>query len=246
MSQMSKKTKQWLAIGIGLLVIFILATGYRFGYRFSNFTIGKVGHVNVVVQFEGTGIIVDEKQKINTVSTNQTLTLSPGNHEIIVSKDGYFPWVKDFTLPSAGNLTLSPIFVLQNPTGEIITEKDPEYWKIKNEVETAVLPTKEKPLVSADSVTSIWVENNSVMATVNGEIHTVIQPMAAIKNLQFYKNRTDVLIFSAGDSVSIIETDTKGTQNFFPIYKGTNPLFLETSSDFIYVLDGSVLMQVVI
>ena len=89
-------------------------------------------------------------------------------------------------------------------------------------------------------------ENNTITAKISDKIYDVIKPETPIRNLYFYKNRIDSVIFSNGNSVYVIEISKEGTQNFMPIYKGQNPSFVETDPNFIYVLDGENLMQVII
>ena len=91
---------------------------------------------------------------------------------------------------------------------------------------------------------------NAMETTINTKIGdkiiNVIQPDTIVRNLSFYKDRSDVVMFSTLGSVFVIEIDEKGNQNFMPVYRGQKPLFMKTDSSFIYVLDGEVLMQVVI
>jgi hypothetical protein len=246
---MDRNKRQWTFIGIGILIILFLGVGYKLGYRITNnFTIGKLGTITITLPFSNTSIFIDNNEKILSSKDNEiaNIKLSPKTHTIIVSKESYFPWTKMVNMPSNGKINLSPIFVSQNATGQIINANDPEYWKIKNSIETSKLPTKDFPLVSSDKSVSIWVENNAIISEVGNSIHTVIQPTTIINDLSFYKNRSDALIFSTENSVFMIEIDTENTQNFMPIYTGQNPRFIESSPDYIYVEDNSVLMQVII
>ena len=53
-------------------------------------------------------------------------------------------------------------------------------------------------------------------------------------------------MFSIYNNIFVIDTEKDGTQNFLPLYKGQSPSFIKTDPNFIYVLDGQALMQVVI
>ena len=77
-------------------------------------------------------------------------------------------------------------------------------------------------------------------------IQTVIQPDTIIRNVDFYKDRSDAVIFSTADTVYVIEINIEGIQNFMPIYKGKNPYFIKNDSNSIYVEDGNSLLQVAI
>jgi hypothetical protein len=201
----------------------------------------------MTLPMQETVIFVDQNQKIQSSKDNELVkvVLSPTSHQIIVSHPGYFPWTKDVTIPSAGTVALSPIFVAQNTSGSIVTSNDPEYWKIKNNISANNLPTLDHPIVSSDTSVSLWVENNAILVKNAAATTTVIQPDIAIKNVAFYKNRNDAVIFSMANTVYVIEVQNEGTQNFMPIYKGTNPSFVESDANSIYIDDGT-LMQVAI
>ncbi len=67
-----------------------------------------------------------------------------------------------------------------------------------------------------------------------------------IKNVDFYKDRRDVILFSAGAAIYAIETDRQGTQNFQPVYKGKNPYFYETADGSLYIKDGTAIFKAVL
>ncbi|MFA5889214.1 MAG: hypothetical protein WCW47_00090 [Candidatus Paceibacterota bacterium] len=235
-----------------ILVILIIATllfGYKKGYRLQeNFMIGKLGSLVIETTLPQTKVFVDEKEKFITSQDSETvkLSLSPRNHTVIISRDGYYPWKKDFSMQSEGSVNFTPVFVSKNPSGNIITQNDSEFWKIRNKIITDILPTKNSPRLSKDDSAKLWIEDNAVIVEVASTTKTVIQPDPAIRNLYFYKDRADVVIFSVSNAVYAIEVDKEGSQNFLPIYKGINPSFIEDNSNYIYVLDGETLMQVVI
>ena len=212
---------------------------------------GKTGTLSITLPIIQTEVDIDGKQKITTSSDNQKVevTLPPGNHSVTLSHIGYVDWKKDFSILSSGNLTLSPIFITQNASGLIITKSDPDYLKIRNQITSDTLPTKDSPRVSEDKTATAWVEGETIFAKVGEKIYTVTQSATEIKNLYFYEDRTDNLIFSTGNAIYLIEVDKTGGQNFIPIYKGTNPYFIKgdlPNSNYIYVLEGENLMQVII
>lgn len=64
-----------------------------------------------------------------------------------------------------------------------------------------------------------------------------------IKSIDFYKGRGDVIIFTAGATIYAIEVDREGTQNFQPLYKGTDPHFYENDKGVLYIKDGSSILS---
>ncbi|KKR31366.1 MAG: hypothetical protein UT65_C0028G0008 [Parcubacteria group bacterium GW2011_GWF2_39_8b] len=249
MVHLEKRTRLWIWVGTGILIILVFIIGYNRDYRFrNNFTIGKVGTLTVTLPLPDTFVYVDETEKAKTTKENETVVikLSPRTHSVITSHIGYYPWTKQITIPSDENIILSPIFVSVNASGMIITNNDSDYWKIRDMVERYKLPTKESPITSDDKTTIIWLYDNAIMATVGSTTTTVIQPDTIIRNIAFYKDRSDAVIFSTYTAIYVIEIAKGDSQNFFPIYKGTSPSFIKVDPNFIYVKDGANLMQVVI
>lgn len=240
-----------------LLVIIFSIFGYQKGYRIkNNFGIGKVGTVYIETRFPNTSIFIDESRQIATSEENETVEIafSPRRHSVIVSAEGFYPWKKDFTVPSGGELTLRPVFIAQSPSGLIITKIDPEYTKIRNSIIKSIVPSKEIPKISEDKTTLLWLEDNAVMIELESENSSttpkvskiVIQPDTVVKNVDFYKDRSDVIVFSTTNAIYAIDSDSTGGQNFLPIYKGQNPNFIRNGENSIYVLDGENLMEIYI
>ncbi len=249
--------KKYIPWVIGVVVFLLLLLAYRVGYRFGTFGVGKLGTIEITLPLIQTDVFVDASAKLTTSKDAQTLDIpaTPTNHQVIVSHLGYFPWTKKFSVSSGGKVVLAPIFVTQNATGVIITSRDSQYYILSKQISDSPLPTKDSPLVSSDKQKEIWVDANVIFIkdigntnNANPDTHQIIAPEPVVKNLSFYKDRSDAVLFAAGDSVYVVETDTDAAhvQNIFPIFKGTDPHFIETDPNFIYVLDGTGLMQVII
>lgn len=246
---MTKRTKIILGLSVLVLILILGGVGYKMGYRFgSGLTFGKIGYMEMTASLSQTSIFIDQSKKIVTEKEGEVVKIpfSPSRHSVIISRDGYFPWKKDFNVRSNETVKLSPLFITANTTGQIITQNDSEYYKIRNSVIKDALPTKNSPKVSSDKSTSIWIEEGGIIAKTASTTIGVVQIDSAIRNVDFYKNRSDVVMFSTGNSVYVIEIDDAGNQNFMPIYKGQSPAFIKADEGTIYVLDGTNLMQVII
>jgi hypothetical protein len=250
---MQQKSKIF-TVGLAVIVLIVIYGSFKL-YK------STYGKVEINLALAGTDIILDNSKKISSKEDTEKLEipLSPKKHEVIISRTGYLPWQKKFLIERKEKIVLNPILIPQNTTGELITVNDPHYWEIRKMVERsslpANLPSKNKPKISQDKSTSIWVEENVIIAKNGENIYTVIAPEEDITAVEFYKSRGDAVIFSAGTGVYVIETkkDTDvgekvedNIQNIFPIYKGHNPKFIETDPNYIYILDGDNLMTVVI
>ncbi len=236
----------WGILGIVVLVFIIL---YSLGFRHSSgLKFGKVGTVYINTPLVSTSVFIDKSKKIITTKDNETIEvkLSPKKHTIIVSRDSYFPWKKDLEIKSNSKVELTPLFVSQNPSGNIIGTLDPEYWSIINKIRNNIAPTEDKPLKSSDEKVLVWVNDGTIFTKIENVETEVINVVTQVKNVSFYKNRTDAIIFSTTIGVYVVELSKDGGQNFMPIYKGQNPYFASDNPGYIYVQDANILMQVVI
>ena len=241
--------KKYIGVGIIITIFLVGLIGYGLGYRLQkNFTLTKVGVLQMTIPLKDTSIFIDVSKKITTTEENEIvkIKLYPETHEIIVSRDLYYPWKKKFVMQSGKSIAISPIFVSSNPAGFIIGNENPEYFKIRNLISKNVLPTKNIPLISKDFDTTVWVEDNTLKAKVGENEISVIKPVKPIRNIDFYKDRTDTFIFSSDMGVYIIDIGEEGNQNFMPVYKGVKPSFVKNDMNSIYVEDGNNLMQVAI
>lgn len=240
-----KKPLIYVLVCLAVLSIFFIT--YKKGYRLTDdLTLGKISTVSVNIPTSGTSIFVDDEKRIVTSKDDSDvlLKLSPRTHRIIVSTPGYLPWLKELKLKSGDTVSLFPIFVHVNQMGYIITNKDPEFNQIKLDIQKSAPPTKNDPIEKNGM--KLWLEDNSVIVKKDDTETKVIQPDALIRNIAFYKDRTDVVMFSLNNYIYVIETNNTGLQNFLPVYVGQNPDFIPGPDDSIYVLDGQNLMQIAI
>lgn len=242
-----KKSQIYWGILVVTVLVFIIL--YSLGFRHSSgLKFGKVGTVYISAPLVSTSVFINKSKKIMTTKDNETIEvkLSPKKHTIIVSRDSYFPWKKDLEIKSNSKTDLKPLLVSQNPSGNIIGTLDPEYWSIISQIRNNIAPTEDRPLKSSDDKVLVWVNDGTIFAKIENVETEVINVVTRVKNVSFYKNRTDAIIFSTTVGVYVVELSKDGGQNFMPIYKGQDPYFASDNPDYIYVQDANILMQVVI
>ncbi len=266
MAKRTKKPKTLIWIGI-IFLIGVSAFFYLSGYRFNKeLKITKTGVVEITSPLEGIVVYIDNAKEKTTSKSDDKITLSnlkPGLHSILLSKEGYWPWKKDITILSGAKLKLNPFLVSKTVTGSAITGADPEYDSITEMIRKNTF-SKDSKLVSSDNLISISFEEGAIWAEWLGSKESipyyfcsdttvkncddklkVLSSKDKIKNIDFYKDRSDLLLITIGESISVLEIDPKGTQNFQPIYKGKEPSFVKNpSSDSILVSDGVSLMEI--
>jgi len=235
---MSNKSKQYIFTGGVIIALLLVIYG---------FTINQKTEVLVELPIEGSQIIINRENLIIPEEKNISLKLDDGQNEIIVNKEGYFPWTTTLSIESEEKIILKPFLVSQSPSGQIITENDREYFELIQKIENKKVPTKDNPL-KLENV-SVWVGDGNEIIFKNEEVEkVVIKPLLQIRSVEFYKEREDVLIFGTEDGIYAIDVYGEGNQqNFMPIYKGSNPRFiLGESQDFLYISDVNSLMIVMI
>ncbi|PIP86372.1 hypothetical protein COV42_02355 [Candidatus Campbellbacteria bacterium CG11_big_fil_rev_8_21_14_0_20_44_21] len=218
----------------------------------------------VIPNLEGeVSIFIDgvEEKTVSGVNKNLALkNITPGFHAVLIAKEGFWPWLKEVGLAEAETLVLEPFFVLQNGSGLIVTEEDPQYEKIRANFETIALPSFSDKKISESGRRAIWVEGGSLFTEWLGEeeerppyfcnefgCHNVMVPFGVggdIRNVDFYKKRDDVFVIAFGTGVFALDADPTGNQNFQPIFEGENPQFISGDESSIYVLDNNLLLQV--
>ncbi|MFH0845778.1 MAG: PEGA domain-containing protein [Patescibacteria group bacterium] len=205
----NKKSNSLTKITI-LIAIILMVVAYFF---YNNNQYG-----NLQIQSPTTNnlsIFVDNQEKKLNESLN--LKLKKGEHSIILSQQGYWPWTKTINIVAKEQTEINPFFIPQNASGFLIGKEDPEYY---------------------DILKLFRQTNKNPKALVKITNPTLLEK---IKAIDFYKDREDVVIISVEEGVYALETTQENLQ---PIYKGINPLFVKKDDSTLYILDNNSLMLV--
>lgn len=250
---------------IVVLAIIIPGLIFESGYSLNGLKISKPGKI-IIQNFPEDGEIYLNGKKtgyITEESLSDTVVIEKvkaDEHEIIVSKQGYYPWTEKFTLKSNQTLTLKVFNVLQNQSGEIVGSNDPDYYKIISSIRENSLPTSNNPKISQDGKVSVYSEGANIKAKWlrKGEKPikafcsnegcldeiTITNITSGIKNVEFLNNRNDVIVFSSGNSINVIELDKNGIQNFQPAFAGTDPKFFKDKDGTFYIEDNNTIYHI--
>ncbi len=164
-------------------------------------------------------LFIDEKEK----NFDEKIKLTSGTHSIILSKNGFWPWVKEIEMNRKQEKEIRPFFIPQNTNGFIIYENDPEYEEI---------------LSLFNRKTYIDWEKNEFTPEIISDFESEIRAS------DFYKDRENVIIIAVQTGIYVLEINSDTTPNFQPIYKGAEPTFIKKDNTSIYVRDGKMLMEV--
>jgi len=215
MKKRKSTKKQPYIYAIGLIIILVVV----FGVFYKN---NQYGTLQIESLEENLTIFVDNQRKTTQQDINPQLKLKNGRHTIVISKDRSWPWIKEIEIEKGSNTTVQPFFIPQNTSGMLIGKEDPEYLYI--------LSLFQENLISSQAMENILNDNADLKKSITA--------------IDFYKNREDVAIITSGDGVYALEIGSENIQNFQPIYKGKNPVFVKKDSSSIYILDNDNLMIV--
>jgi len=266
---MDNQTGKKSIIGPIIVVVVMILLGLLVGCNAKQCTFlnalkgNPKGALHIGSLLSGTKIFIDNEKKTITEASELPIIfkdLKAETHEILVGKDGYWPWIKKINLAPGTTTTVLPFMVQQNPIGQVIRTVDPEYKTYVTLINQDKLPTSGTKKLSKDNKVSLFVENGAIKAEwvgeetipyffCNGEcsdVQTVITPQSSINSLDFYGDRNDVLIFSDQSGIYAIELDKRGTQNFQPVYSGKDIKFLKTQDGSFYLLDAGKLVHIIL
>ncbi len=236
-------------------VIFSVIALYDKGYRLRGFRILFPATITVVDIPKDARLLFDSRQVEGLQAGESSVTIDTvsGTHTVGVAKDGYFPWQKEIELMSASVATVRPFLLPRDSSGNIIPENDPEYKKLSAAFSSS-LPRDVAPAISSDHTMGLYVEGNTIMAKYLGDgeppayfctrgkcddTHKVLVFDAQVRSLDFLPKRNDVALFAAQNGIFALELDTRGTQNFQPLYKGSRPSFTIVEG-IVYAKDGAL------
>lgn len=153
------------------------------------------------------------------------LSEQTGKHNIIVSKEGYWPWMEDVEIKKHEATEIHPFIVPQNAPLESIPqflhseETNPEYAKIA-------------PLFENQGM-------NDEMKLLAGNTR-----IKEITHADYFPGRADVLLIAAKDGIFAIGTEKSEHPNFQPVYKGAHLSFAKVEDGTLYIKDGDVIFRI--
>ncbi len=210
------RKRQNLFIYTSLLAIAVLLV---LGFLYRN---NQYGSLKVNTLEEEVKVFIDNERKESDQDINPEFKLIKGERVAIISKDGFWPWIKNIEIIKKEEIQITPFFVPQNTSGVMIGKQDPEYWSIRSMFRENLISEEALNVIPEGSLKE------------------------KIKAINFYKDRQDVVIVASLNGVFALEiTETEATiQNLHPIYKGQNPTFVKKDDNYIYILDNNNLMMV--
>jgi len=136
---MTTNTKQTLFIIGGIVILmFILSRGGMLKNPFASG--GDRGAVVLNGVSAKERIFVDNvAQESQRTTGGRLIYVTPGQRDVLISKEGYWPWLKQVSVEKGQAVQLSPFFFRQQPVLEELQQDDPEY-------DALVALTEKKPI----------------------------------------------------------------------------------------------------
>jgi hypothetical protein len=251
---MKKTTKKILislvvlaALGIG--ATFVIADKYNF------LGDSTKGYIEIENFQSGMKVFIDN-ESVKASSLNTSIPVEPGLRDVIVSRDGYWPWFKQIQVDPVRVTVISPFIIKKVAEIAEIEKTSDEYSKLFSLVGYPS-PTKEKPVVSSNNNVAAWISDRNIyvkwLPDPNppqyfcrekcSDTLLVFSSEDDIRNLNFYPGRHDVLLLSVKNGVYAVEIDKTSVQNFEPVFLGESPVFA-IDSDNIIIVDSGKLLRV--
>lgn len=178
----------------------------------------------------GSRVFVDQHLAgtLKEAPDNLHLSEQTGKHNVIVSKESYWPWTQDIEIKKNETTELHPFVIPQKvATDRVVrllmsngvTSIDPEYAKI-----------------------AVLFQN----LTTNEEINPLVEA-AHIQNVSYADyapGRTDVLLVATNDGIYAVGVEKGEHPNFQPVYKGVHPSFAKAQDGILYIKDGDAIFHV--
>lgn len=125
--QESKKVNKQLVFSIFIFTTIVLVTtgiilygkGYRFGFEPGKIELVGTGLLVTKSLPDGAQVFIDGE--LNT-ATDDTINLSPGEYDVKIFKEGYFPWEKKIKIEAEAVSTAEALLVPTAPKLENITD----------------------------------------------------------------------------------------------------------------------------
>lgn len=178
----------------------------------------------------GSRVFVDQHLAgtLKEAPDNVHLSEQTGKHNVIVSKEGYWPWAQDIEIKKNETTELHPFVIPQKVSTERVvrllfsngvTGIDPAYEKIAALFENLAPSDEVKPLVEATHIQNV-------------------------SYADYAPGRTDVLLVATNDGIYAVGIEKSEHPNFQPVYKGENPLFVKATDNTLYIKEGDAIFHV--
>lgn len=167
----------WGAVALVALIVFVF---YLLGYRLgSGLEPVKAGSIEVVANEKELSLFLDGREQKPAVrdGTHILKNVTPGAHSILVSKDGFWPWMKTVEVAAdAPSRLYAFIFQMAGVETIPLSRGSEEYARAVRGFAEARLPelSPASPPLSPDTGVRGWIEENAPARRLSGDRHAML------------------------------------------------------------------------
>jgi hypothetical protein len=199
-------------------------------------------------------VFIDRNQvdPLRSTSSPTTYSVTSGQHQVLVARDGYWPWSEEVTVAPEETTEIVPFLIEE--TGRQVLQTSTEIQSALVIAKEESVPTADEPVISADGNVQVFVDNETnILAQWTagtsstpdyfncraGTCGVSVYNQAPVRQVSFYPGHSDVILFATETAVFAIEIDPSGeTQNFQPITEAASQPVFTADSGSIFVLAG--------
>lgn len=219
------------------LVTAPLIIGYTAGYRyhFKQRRIVKTGGVFIATDPKGAAININESPRQETTPAS-ILNLTPGEYQVRITKEGYWPWEKRLSVESERVTFADPVLLFKNESSELVA-KDAV-------TDVAIMPRDYGAIFRSgdDAMNELWLVRG-------GDQNTILWRSTGTPRHIGPTNRAGAIVMTDGlTHAPVVVTTDKNTP---PIDLGElvkppfiKPLFDPSDNNVMYGITKGVLMSV--
>jgi len=247
----------WTLTVLIALILALLGGVYLAGYRVGpGLSLVKTRELTINDLYPGTTIYADltPRGTVASSSSSFSLTLTPGQHSILVNAGGYNPWEGLVTVPEDADVRVSAFLIPIVPeTVKPVELAGTDATNALKTISATQLPTEASPLSLLGGCASVYVSSNRVLAvgttspacaavpylsvSEGSSTPTVIfSPVDTMRSVVAYPERSDALVVAVGTQIYAIALDPRTPQTFAKLISGAAPMLAEGS-------DGTVVIE---
>jgi hypothetical protein len=245
----NQKQRQFIWATVGIIVVLLVLF-------FVNQNSGPDSSIEITPIGSSADVFIDRNRTTSLERYRPTTyQVNTGRHQIIVAKDGYWPWTDSLATESSEVKTLHPFLIEQ--TGQRAIQVPTSITDDLAAKQQQLAPTADSPITSPDGNIKIFVDNETnIIAQWTTGTSTApdyfncragicgvsVYNNQPVLDISFYPERSDVIFFATNTGVYAIEVDpSSDTQNFQPVAENvSNPLFVFDNNRIFVSTNGRV------
>lgn len=262
-----------LGFFLAFLVIIPALILYVTGYRLNNeFKLVRTGGIYIHAFASDVSLYINDEDpfELSLFRTGFFIqNLLPDYYNLKMTKEGYYPWVKRLKVYPHMVAEAFPVMIPQNISLKEVELSTSTINTIFNGPENLINKNGNKGNINSSTSTipvikrgkvEISFDSNTIYSEWKGTINNapsyfclyeecfiqkkkILEAPRKILDVDFYPQRSDVIIFSTDIGIFVAEIDLKYLQNVIPIYSAKNKdvKFMVNDDGTIYIKDGDII-----